>query len=451
MDFDPYGETIGGPGASGGLPFGTTSDGSPDFVADAGESVPGADPETPLTVSQINGAVKGVLGEVFPNVWLAGEVAEWNEARSGHIYFSLQDDRASIRAVIWRGAAAKIRSSLGGEMIRQGDQVIVQGGIDVYAARGTYQITVRKVQPQGLGSLRQQFERLQARLNAEGLFDADRKRTPPRLPRRIAVVTSPGGAAVHDFLRTARSRWPGVSVMIVPASVQGEGAAESIVAALRMTVEVRPVVDVVVVTRGGGSMEDLWCFNHEIVVRQIASMTIPVISGVGHEIDVTLTDLVADVRALTPTDAAVRVLPDAAAVAGEVRELDRRLQVSMRSRLEQHRKQLASLAERPVLARPHGRIRDAVRQLDDLESDAHRPMRRRLEQARSKLETASASLAALSPLATIRRGFAAALDADGRPIASIDQTAPGREIAVQVADGFIDATVRSTRRSDDAD
>jgi exodeoxyribonuclease VII large subunit len=261
-------------------------------------------PEKPLSVFQLTALIKGILEEAFPSVWVVGELSDVARPQSGHVYLTLKDDRAQIRAVIWRNTASRLRFNL-----EDGLEVICRGDLDVYPPRGSYQLVIRELEPRGEGALQQALRKLQQKLAAEGLFDPAHKKPLPRFPRRIAVVTSPTGAAVRDFVEVLRRRWQGVHVLIVPTRVQGAGAAAEIATAIQAVNRLSPSVDVMVVGRGGGSMEDLWCFNEEAVVRAIFASQVPVVSAVGHEIDVTLSDLVADVRALTPSEAAERVVP----------------------------------------------------------------------------------------------------------------------------------------------
>src|SRR5688572_3892156 len=269
-----------------------------------------SDPPQPspkiLSVSQLSLLIEGALESVFQSLWVSGEISEVTRPKSGHVYFTLRDETAQIRAVIWRTTASRLRFQL-----EEGQQVVCRGDIDVYPPRGTYQLVVQQVEPRGLGALQLALKQLQRRLEAEGLFDPTRKRPLPPFPRRVGFVTSPTGAAIRDFLQVAARRFHGVQILVIPARVQGEGAAAEIARAIAEANRLRPPLDVLVVGRGGGSPEDLWCFNDEQVVRAIFASQVPVVSAVGHEIDVTLSDLVADVRALTPSEAAERVIPSA--------------------------------------------------------------------------------------------------------------------------------------------
>ena len=263
-------------------------------------------PDDAQSVSELTARVKEQLETRFADVWVTGEVSNLTRAASGHAYLSLKDESAVLRAVIWRGTMQALAIEPA-----DGLAVVCHGRLEVYPPRGTYQLTIDRLHALGTGTLEARLRQLHAVLDAEGAFAAARKRPLPAFPRRIALITSPTGAAVADFLQTLLARWRSSEVILIPSRVQGAGAAEEVAAALAAAARIRPAVDVIAVVRGGGSLEDLWSFNEEVLVRAVAASPIPVVSGVGHEIDVTLCDLAADVRALTPTDAAVRIVPDA--------------------------------------------------------------------------------------------------------------------------------------------
>ena len=283
--------------------------------------------QQPLSVSQLTAQVKDLLEGSFPSVWVEGEISNLSRPQSGHCYLSIKDERAQLRAVLWRGTAERLPVKL-----VDGMEVICQGGLDVYAPRGSYQLVIRKVLPKGEGGLQKALRRLRDKLSAEGLFDKSQKKPLPRFPRRIAVVTSPTGAAIHDFLQVLQRRWRHADVLLVPVRVQGSDAAAEIATAIEQVNLLREPVDVIVVGRGGGSLEDLWAFNEEPLVRAIYASKIPVISAVGHEIDVTLADLVADIRALTPSEAAELVVPDEGEIISLLHNLLQRLAAGLRGR-----------------------------------------------------------------------------------------------------------------------
>jgi len=271
-------------------------------------------PDDVQSVSDLTARVKEQLETRFADVWVAGEVSNLTRASSGHVYLSLKDETAVLRAVIWRGTMQSLAIEPA-----DGLAVVCHGRLEVYPPRGTYQLTIDRLHAVGTGTLEARLRRVHAMLDAEGVFAAARKRPLPEFPTRIAVVTSPTGAAIADFLETLLARWRATEVIIVPSRVQGAGAAEELAAALDAATRLRPAVDAIALIRGGGSLEDLWSFNEEVLVRAVAAAPVPIVSGVGHEIDVTLCDLAADVRALTPTDAAVKLVPDARQVTGDGR------------------------------------------------------------------------------------------------------------------------------------
>ena len=400
-------------------------------------------PEKPkaISVTRLTEMIKGTLESSFSAVWVEGEISDLARPRSGHIYLTLKDNQSQIRGVIWRSVAERLRFDL-----EDGQAVICFGGIDVYAARGSYQITIKKVEPQGVGALQLAFEQLQKRLFAEGLFDPNRKRELPRFPRRIGFVTSPTSAAVRDFLEVAKRRWPGVEILIIPAIVQGQVAKKSIVEGIIAANAVTPSLDVLVVGRGGGSLEDLWCFNEELVVRAIAASSIPTVSAVGHEIDVTLSDLVADVRALTPSAAAEIVIPDSRQWLGYLSQLEQRLKRPLVARAELMRSRIDALAKRPVLRNPLDQIHNLSRRLDELDARARRAILSELEQAKGRTQQAAATLEALSPLATLPPGYSVTFRAGDRQILRrIDQVSVGDELSTQLNDGIVTSQVISTQ------
>src|SRR5579872_1524938 len=298
-------------------------------------------PQPPiLTVSQLTRQIKDAVEGNFPLCWVRGQVTNCTRAGSGHVYLTLKDDAAQLRAVIWRNTAARMRFNL-----HDGLEVVAIGPIEVYEARGTYQLVVEQLLPQGIGALELAFRQLCDKLAAEGLFAPERKRRLPRFPQRIALITSPTGAAVRDMLQIITRRWRAAEIVIVPVAEQGDGAAAQNAAALRAVHRI-PGVDVVITGRGGGSLEDLWAFNEEIVARAIHACQIPVVSAVGHEIDVTIADLVADVRALTPSEAGELVVPNRSEVHAELLRLQQHLAQALRSQAAMARAKLEQLASR---------------------------------------------------------------------------------------------------------
>jgi len=396
-----------------------------------------ARPEEPLqetnvlSVAALTAQIKGLLETTFPNVWVGGEISDLSRPRSGHVYFTLKDETSQIRAVMWRSTAERLTFDLS-----DGLEIICSGNVEVYGPRGSYQLIVRKAEPQGLGALQLAFRRLHAKLAAEGLFDARHKKQLPKFPRRVAVVTSPTGAAIRDLWEVMRRRWPDIHVTLIPTRVQGEGAAHEIAHAIEIANELAMPLDVLVVCRGGGSVEDLWCFNEEPVVRAIFASRLPVVSAVGHEIDVTLSDLVADVRALTPTEAAEILLPSREEMQRRVRELGGRLIGALQRQAVQARARLDALAARRVFVRPGDLLHDAARRLDELDGRGNRALRQQIGRTRERLRGVAGKLETLSPLGVLRRGYSLTWrTADGSLLSHVDSVETGDEITTRLAKG----------------
>lgn len=398
-----------------------------------------------LTVSALTYALKDVVESRFSHVWVSGEISNLVKAGSGHIYFTLKDDIAQLKAVMWRSAAQRIRFDL-----HDGMDVVAAGPIQLYEARGQHQLIVEQLQPKGIGPLELAFRQLQQKLAAEGLFAAERKRPLPRFPKRIALITSPAGAAVRDMIQVMTRRWPRANIIVVPVAVQGDQAAGQIAAALRR-VHTIPGVDVVICGRGGGSMEDLWSFNEETVARAIHACKVPVVSAVGHEVDVTIADLVADRRALTPSEAAEFVVPLEADVKVELDLIRKRLVTSLTQRTQRARLRLDSLAARRCLARPADRIHELSSRLDDLEARLKRGIRQAVDSSRHKLHSLSSSLNALSPLAVLDRGYSLTKRiADDQLIRDVKSVAVGDLLSTLLANGSIVSEVRSIETDEDS-
>ncbi|HEY0980952.1 exodeoxyribonuclease VII large subunit [Schlesneria sp.] len=389
-------------------------------------------PSKALTVSQLTSRLKGVMESTFPLVWVSGEISNCKQASSGHVYFTLKDEGAQLSAIMWRGAASRLRFQL-----RDGLKVLAAGPIQLYETRGQYQLIAEQLEPQGVGALELAFRQLQRKLDAEGLFDPERKRQWPLIPRRIALITSPTGAAVKDMLQVITRRWPRANVVIVPVPVQGADAAPQIAEALRR-VHLIPDVEIVICGRGGGSLEDLWAFNEEVVARAIYDCQIPVISAVGHEIDVTIADLVADKRALTPSEAAELVVPLESDVKELLERVRHRLTTALQYQAQRARFQVEKLQDHRSLSRPYDRIRELQSEVDDLDERLRRSMRGRIDVARQELSKIAASLTALSPLAVLERGYSLTKRlADGNLIRDLSTLSPGDRISTLFSGGSV--------------
>ncbi len=347
------------------------------------------------TVAQLNREVRELLESGLPLLWLEGEVSNLARPRSGHIYLTLKDDAAQVRCAMFRNRAMLLRTQP-----ENGMQVLVRARVGLYEPRGDYQLIIEHLEEAGDGALRRAFEALKNRLEAEGLFDPARKRPLPALPKRIGVVTSPSGAAVRDILSVLQRRFPAIPVVIYPVQVQGQGAAAEIATAIA-TANRRGECDVLIVGRGGGSLEDLWAFNEEVVARAIATSEIPVVSAVGHEVDFTIADFVADQRAPTPSAAAELLSPEREVLLSNLQRLQQRLRRRMQQRLQEQTRQLAWLAKR--LVHPGRRLQQIGQRLDELEQRLSHAQQRLLQQRRDRLQTAMARLQGRSPWQRLQR------------------------------------------------
>jgi exodeoxyribonuclease VII large subunit len=454
------------------------------------------------SVSRLNREVRILLERGLGVLWVEGELSNFSQPPSGHWYFSLKDRDAQLRCAMYR-----VKNSLVGFTPRAGMQVLVRGRISLYEPRGEFQLIIEHLEEAGVGALRREFERLKTRLAAEGLFAQERKRALPRFPRRIGVITSPSGAALHDILKILARRYPPAAVLIYPSAVQGAGAVPTLVAALR-TASARAECDLLILARGGGSLEDLWAFNDERVARAIHGCALPVVSGVGHEIDFTIADFVADARAPTPSAAAEMVVPDGQACLEALARTAQRMQAGMRRELLAGRARLEAVGRRLGLAHPGLRLQQQMQRLDDLaqrlagstrgslhregqrlaelrarlqqHSPRHalgewgarnqslqlrlaramgqyhthagaraeqlhgrleRAVRERVARSAQRLALARRALDAVSPLATVTRGFAIVKRADGTVLTDASAVAIGEEIEASLAHGTLTARV----------
>jgi len=353
-----------------------------------------------LTISELNQIIKGTLERNLEGLWVVGEISNFRIPPSGHCYFTLKDDKSQISAVMFR------RQGVGlGFVPENGMEVLCFGKVSVYPVRGDLQLVVEKLEPRGQGALYLAFEQLKKKLSAEGLFAEERKRALPFLPLSIGIVTSPKGAALRDMLRIIGDRYPDRRVVVWPVKVQGEGAAEEIAKGIK-GLSGSGQVDVMIVGRGGGSLEDLWAFNEEVVARSIYASAVPVISAVGHEIDFTIADFVADYRAPTPTAAAEMVIPRKSELAAEVADLEEQLLKCMRRQLEMAKENWRGLVKR--LANPERKLRETQQRVDDLSVDLVRCFQARCRQLKDRLGQGGGRLNALSPLAVLDRGYSIA-------------------------------------------
>lgn len=389
--------------------------------------------ETPtFTVTQITTGIQNLLGTVFSQVRVSGEISDLKQSSAGHCYFLLKDEAAQLSAVLWS------RTRPRGIELRDGLEVVCEGKIEVYPPRGNYQLIVSSLELKGLGALEQEFLALKQRLTAEGLFDPAHKKPIPRQIHRVGVVTSPDGAAIHDFLQVLKRRWCGVDVCVFPSPVQGAGAAEKLAQGVEFFNRWagRLGIDCIVLTRGGGSMEDLWEFNQERLVRAIFDSELPVISGVGHEIDVTLCDLAADRRALTPSEAAELISPNVQNLAERLQNAKSRLDFAVGSLLDQREMALNHLAQNPVFRFPTRMIDALAQGLDVTEERLNDRVKNRLELLETQMGTQAARLEALSPLNVLSRGYTVTQDAEsGKVLRSVNDVQPWQKLKTRFPDG----------------
>lgn len=397
------------------------------------------------SVSELNSLVRELLEGHFPTVWVEGEISNLRQYPSGHSYFTLKDASSELDAVMFKYVTADLDFHP-----EDGMNVLAFGAVTIYERRGKYQIAVRQLKPAGLGRLQLAFERLKERLKAEGLFDEAHKRELPRYPERVGIVTSGEGAALRDMLSVFSRRYPLVEVRLFPIRVQGEGAAEEIARAVkcahRYQHNVEPI-DVLIVGRGGGSLEDLWAFNEERAARAIFDSQIPVVSAVGHEVDVTIADFVADLRAPTPSAAAELVVPHRTEIEGAVSETLRRLAQLQGALLEDRRYALQMLTSSYAFRRPLRRLGEGKQTLDHLSGLLWRAFRARRQAASERLRGLLARLEAVSPAAVMRRGYSIVEDEHGRVVKSAQQLRPRDLVNVRLHRGQLHCEV--LRTSDD--
>lgn len=388
------------------------------------------------SVAQLTQEIQDTLECDFSSVTVCGEVSGFSAPRSGHWYLTLKDDSAQISAVCWRSTVARQRVQ-----IEDGLKVVVRGRITVYAPRGNYQLIIDQIAPLGEGSWRAAFKKLHQKLSAEGLFNADRKKTLPAIPDRVVVITSPSGAAIRDFLQVATRRWQAGEIIVLPTRVQGQGAGQQLAAAVKLAEQIRPRPDVLVLTRGGGSVEDLWEFNHEDLIRSIAACPIPIVSGVGHEIDVTLCDLAADMRALTPSEAAERIFPDRQVLTANLQQTHRQMQSMLTQKWQDARRQVQQLANSKVLSDPISPLRVLAQRVDEFESRMQVGVDNLHARHREALAGTAARLHSLSPLNILSRGYSLTLTQDGKPLSDVTDLSEGQTLITRLDRGQIQSRI----------
>jgi exodeoxyribonuclease VII large subunit len=402
------------------------------------------EPASNWSVSDLNKYIRELLesDHNLGDVWVSGEVSNFSQPRSGHLYFTLKDADAAVKCVMWKGQALKLRF-----LPRDGDAVEVHGKISVYEVGGQYQLYVDQLQPAGEGLLYQEFQRLKSKLEAEGLFEMERKQPIPKWPRSIGIVTSPTGAALQDMLNTLQRRYPLVEVIVAPTAVQGIDAPGGIVQAIQALHNLPEPPDTILVARGGGSIEDLWAFNDETVVREIAGSAIPLVTGVGHDTDFTLSDFASDLRAPTPTAAAELATPDKLELQQTIDEFTYSLDRGVQLQVEGQRWKLLEFQNLLRQHSPDLQIQLDGARLKSLQERLHTTMAYRMQIFSAKLMAASAQLNTLNPLAILGRGYSMVTNKDGEVIQSIEQVRSGDRLTIQVRDGAVDVSVNQKRKN----
>jgi len=398
------------------------------------------------TVTELNDAVRTILEGSFRPFWLTGEVGSYNPYRSGHVYFTLKDAASQVRAVYFSGS--EVCRKLG---LKVGDQVEVFGSLSLYTQRGDYQFYIKKLQLCGVGDLHRQFALLKEKLAEEGLFDPEHKKTVPFLPKRIGVISSPMGAAVKDFMKIALARFPNLEIRLCPAPVQGKGAAEKLARAVRFFNRVGGV-DVIVLTRGGGSMEDLWPFNEEVLARAIYTSKIPVVSAVGHEIDFTISDFVADMRAPTPSGAAEQLIPEKRVLLDSLDDLKVRMNTAAAYAVERSAGRLAHVMGSKVFRDSMRLALERMQRVDMFMQSASAALLRRADAATHRLERVRAEFDAYDPFRILKRGYVyLAEPGTGHQITGVGGLRARQRVRAILADGAADLDVRSVREADAAE
>ena len=389
--------------------------------------------KTVRSVSEITNLLKKLIEQhpAFQNVWVQGQVSNYSRSGSGHIYFTLKDEQNQINCVIWRSSATRLRF-----LPKHGEEILAHGKIGVYGPQGKYQITVNQVEPIGIGALQRAFEELKQRLTDEGLFDNIYKKPLPKFPRKIGVVTSATGAAFQDICEQLRKRYPLAEVLLHPTLVQGDDAAQQIAAAIQVMNQ-RDDIDVLIVGRGGGSIEDLWAFNEERVARAIFDSRIPVVSAVGHETDFTIADWVADHRAPTPSAAVEHIVPDQDELFARLDGLNTWLRTTIQNRLNGDETRLQELETRLAPAQRKDTINQLHQTVDNLDTACRNAVKRNLTDSENRLHALAQHLNALSPLATLKRGYSITRNTDGRVLTDVEQVSIGDKIEVQLSRGHL--------------
>ena len=396
-------------------------------------------PRTIFSVTEITNKLSRIIEQQpqLQNVWVRGQISNLSRPASGHIYFTLKDGKSNIKGVLWRSSASRLKF-----LPRDGDEVLVQGGISIYAASSNYQIIVNDIEPIGVGALQRAFEELKLKLSDEGLFDSDHKKPLPKFPKKVGVITSETGAAIQDINQQLQKRYPLVELLLYPTLVQGDRAATQIAHAIR-SMNTRADIDVLIVGRGGGSIEDLWAFNEEIVARAIFNSEIPVVSAVGHETDFTISDMVADHRSPTPSAAVEHVVPDRLELLVHLNGVKNRLNELMIRRFTTQHAEIDVLESGLSPSKQHDTINQLSQTIDGLEAAYKKAVNDKLDVGNNRLQSLAARLDGLSPLATLKRGYSISRRSSGEIVTSSHQVNIGEKLDVQLSKGSLVCSVNA--------
>ena len=396
-------------------------------------------PRTIFSVTEITNKLSRIIEQQpqLQNVWVRGQISNLSRPASGHIYFTLKDGKSNIKGVLWRSSASRLKF-----LPRDGDEVLVQGGISIYAASSNYQIIVNDIEPIGVGALQRAFEELKLKLSDEGLFDSDHKKPLPKFPKKVGVITSETGAAIQDINQQLQKRYPLVELLLYPTLVQGDRAATQIAHAIR-SMNTRADIDVLIVGRGGGSIEDLWAFNEEIVARAIFNSEIPVVSAVGHETDFTISDMVADHRSPTPSAAVEHVVPDRLELLVHLNGVKNRLNELMIRRFTTQHAEIDVLESGLSPSKRHDTINQLSQTIDGLEAAYKKAVNDKLDVGNNRLQSLAARLDGLSPLATLKRGYSISRRSSGEIVTSSQQVNIGEKLDVQLSKGSLVCSVNA--------
>ena len=396
-------------------------------------------PRTIFSVTEITNKLSRIIEQQpqLQNVWVRGQISNLSRPASGHIYFTLKDGKSNIKGVLWRSSASRLKF-----LPRDGDEVLVQGGISIYAASSNYQIIVNDIEPIGVGALQRAFEELKLKLSDEGLFDSDHKKPLPKFPKKVGVITSETGAAIQDINQQLQKRYPLVELLLYPTLVQGDRAATQIAHAIR-SMNTRTDIDVLIVGRGGGSIEDLWAFNEEIVAHAIFNSEIPIVSAVGHETDFTISDMVADHRSPTPSAAVEHVVPDRLELLVHLNGVKNRLNELMIRRFTTQHAEIDVLESGLSPSKRHDTINQLSQTIDGLEAAYKKAVNDKLDVGNNRLQSLAARLDGLSPLATLKRGYSISRLSSGEVVTSSQQVNIGEKLDVQLSKGSLVCSVNA--------